>query len=89
MVSLFSHGRPGTHCVDQVSLQLTDPPDSVSQVLALKLCTTTPTHILIYKQKAERHTGNGASLLNPQSLLSVAHLLQKRHISSFPKSSTN
>ena len=39
--SLCSPGCPGTHSVDQVGLKLRNPPASVSQVLGLKLCTTT------------------------------------------------
>jgi hypothetical protein len=40
-VSLYSPGWPGTHFVDQVGLELTNPPDSASQVLGLKACATT------------------------------------------------
>jgi hypothetical protein len=40
-VSLYSPGYPGTHFVDQVSLELRNPPASASQVLGLKACTTT------------------------------------------------
>jgi hypothetical protein len=35
-VSLCSPGFPGTHSVDQASLELSDPPASASQVLGLK-----------------------------------------------------
>jgi hypothetical protein len=41
-VSLYSPGCPGTHFVDQASLELRNPPASASQVLGLKACTTTP-----------------------------------------------
>jgi hypothetical protein len=41
-VSLYSPGCPGTHFVDQVGLELRNPPASASQVLGLKACTTTP-----------------------------------------------
>jgi hypothetical protein len=41
-VSLYSHGRPGTHSVDQAGLELRNPPASASRVLGLKVCTTTP-----------------------------------------------
>jgi hypothetical protein len=32
---------PGTHSVDQAGLELRDPPASASQMLGLKVCTTT------------------------------------------------
>jgi hypothetical protein len=38
---LCSPGCPGTHFVDQAGLELRDPPASASQVLGLKVCTTT------------------------------------------------
>jgi hypothetical protein len=41
-VSLYSPGYPGTHSVDQASLELRKPPVSASQVLGLKACATTP-----------------------------------------------
>jgi hypothetical protein len=41
-VSLCSSGCPGTHSVDQAGLELRNPPASVSQVLGLKACATTP-----------------------------------------------
>jgi hypothetical protein len=45
-VSLYSSGCPGTHSVDQTGLELRNPPASASQVLGLKVCTTTPsTHL--------------------------------------------
>jgi hypothetical protein len=40
-VSLYSRGCPGTHFVDQASLELRNPPASTSQVLGLKACPTT------------------------------------------------
>jgi hypothetical protein len=40
-VSLCSPGCPGTHSVDQVGLQLRNPPASASQVLGLKACVIT------------------------------------------------
>jgi hypothetical protein len=40
-VSLYSPGCPGTHFVDQTSLELRNPPASASQVLGLKACATT------------------------------------------------
>jgi hypothetical protein len=41
-VSLCSPGCPGTHSVDQAGLKLRNPPASASQVLGLKVCTTSP-----------------------------------------------
>jgi hypothetical protein len=41
-VSLCSPGCPGTHSIDQAGLELRNLPASVSQVLGLKTCTTTP-----------------------------------------------
>ena len=40
-VSLCSPGCPGTHSVDQAGLELRNLPASASQVLGLKVCTTT------------------------------------------------
>ena len=40
-VSLCRAGCPGTHSVDQTGLELRNPPASASQVLELKVCTTT------------------------------------------------
>jgi hypothetical protein len=40
-VSLYSPGYPGTHSVDQAGLKLRNPAASASQVLGLKVCTTT------------------------------------------------
>jgi hypothetical protein len=40
-VSLYSPDCPGTHFVDQASLELRNPPDSASQVLGLKACIIT------------------------------------------------
>jgi hypothetical protein len=41
-VSLYSPDCPGTHFVDQASLELRNPPASASRVLGLKACATTP-----------------------------------------------
>jgi hypothetical protein len=41
-VSLCSPGCPGTHSEDQAGLKLRNPPASVSRVLGLKACATTP-----------------------------------------------
>jgi hypothetical protein len=40
-VSLCSSGCPGIHSVDQVGLELRNPPASAFQVLGLKACATT------------------------------------------------
>jgi hypothetical protein len=40
-VCLYSPGCPGTHFVDQAGLELRNPPASASQVLGLKMYTTT------------------------------------------------
>jgi hypothetical protein len=40
-VSLYSPGCPGTHFVDQTGLEPRNPTASASQVLGLKVCTTT------------------------------------------------
>ena len=37
-VSLWGYGYPGTHSVDQASLQFGDLPASASLVLGLKMC---------------------------------------------------
>jgi hypothetical protein len=42
MVSQYSPCCPGTHFVDQASLELKNLPASASQVLELKVCATTP-----------------------------------------------
>lgn len=36
--SLCSFGCPGTHYVDEVGFELSDPPASAYQVLGLKVC---------------------------------------------------
>jgi hypothetical protein len=41
-VSLCSLDCPGTHSVDQAGLELRNPLASASQVLGLKVCSTTP-----------------------------------------------
>jgi hypothetical protein len=41
-VSLYIPGCPGTYFLDQAGLELRNPPASVSRVLGLKACTTTP-----------------------------------------------
>jgi hypothetical protein len=61
-VSLCSPGCPGTHFVDQAGLELRNPPASVSRVLGLKACATTPGSQLIFSvllsiliHRRERH----------------------------------
>jgi hypothetical protein len=46
--SLCSSGCPGTHFVDQASLELRNSPASASQVLGLKACATTPDCVIIF-----------------------------------------
>jgi hypothetical protein len=48
-VSLYSPGCPGTHFVDQVGLELRNPPASASRVLGLKASATTPSYIALLK----------------------------------------
>jgi hypothetical protein len=43
-VSLCNPGCPGTHFADQAGLELRNLPASASQVLGLKVCTTTARH---------------------------------------------
>jgi hypothetical protein len=51
--SVFGFSRQGfsvlkTHFVDQAGLELRNPPASASQVLGLKVCATTPDHLLLF-----------------------------------------
>jgi hypothetical protein len=46
-VSLCNPGCPGTHSVDQAGLELRNPLASASQVLGLKMCTTTSWHMYL------------------------------------------
>ena len=48
-VSLCSPGCPGTHCVDQASLELRYPPASASKVLELKTCAIVSAVVLSLK----------------------------------------
>jgi hypothetical protein len=41
-VSLYNPGCPGTHSVDQASLELRNLPASASHALGLKACVTMP-----------------------------------------------
>ena len=50
-VSLCSPGCPGTHSVDQADLELRNPPASASQVLGLKVCTTT-TWLFVFEARS-------------------------------------
>jgi hypothetical protein len=47
-VSLYSPGCPGTDFVDQAGLKLRHPLASVSRMLVLKVCTTTPGFIYFH-----------------------------------------
>jgi hypothetical protein len=47
-VPLCNLGCPGTHFVDQAGLELRNPPASASQVLGLKVCTTTPGDLFFF-----------------------------------------
>ncbi|EDL35822.1 mCG1037521, partial [Mus musculus] len=53
-VSLYSPGCPGTHFIDQTGLELRNPPASASQVLGLKMCTTTVRLIEELKNKKKQ-----------------------------------
>jgi hypothetical protein len=44
-----SPGCPGIHSIDQAGLELRNPPTSASQVLGLKVCTTTPGKNVFFK----------------------------------------
>ena len=48
-VSLYSPACPGTHFVDQASLELRNAPASASQVLGLKVCATMPGTMTSFK----------------------------------------
>jgi hypothetical protein len=54
-ISLYSPGCPGTHSVDQASLELRNPPTSASQVLGLKACTTTAQLHILYPTYFEEY----------------------------------
>jgi hypothetical protein len=67
-VSLCSPGCPGTHSVDQVGLELRNPPASASQVLGLNACATTArchwvlwTLFQICHRRAWLYSGNPSS----------------------------
>jgi hypothetical protein len=51
-VSLCSPGCPGTHFADQAGLELRNPPASASQVLGLKVCTTTTRLDIVFKEES-------------------------------------
>jgi hypothetical protein len=52
-VSLCSPGCPGTHSVDQAGLELRNLPASASQVLGLKVCTTTAQLVGLFQACAQ------------------------------------
>jgi hypothetical protein len=54
-VSLCSPGYQGTHSVDQVGLELREPPASASRVLGLKACTTTFTFLNLPYRRVKFH----------------------------------
>jgi hypothetical protein len=80
-VSLYRPGCPGTHFVDQAGLKLRNLPASASQVLGLKVCTTTPgTRAVLIKENIYlglaycfrvsvhyTHGGKHGSIHGPQS----------------------
>jgi hypothetical protein len=47
-VFLCSPGCPGIHSVDHIGLELRNPPASASQVLGLKVSTTTARHLFSF-----------------------------------------
>jgi hypothetical protein len=53
-VSLCSPSCPGTHSVDQAGLELRNLPAFSSQVLGLKVCTTTARLCVLFKKKQRR-----------------------------------
>jgi hypothetical protein len=68
----YSPGCPGTHSVDQAGLELRNLPASVSRVLGLKACTTTPGTIpFLFKESLETLSCSSAqaSLMIPLPLL--------------------
>jgi hypothetical protein len=73
---LCSPGCPGTHFVDQAGLELRNPPASASQVLGLKVCSTTPGLSSSFKGKKvagwnSLFSGKGLHLAILQSTLRV------------------
>ena len=50
-ISLYNPGFPGTQSVDQVGLELRNPPATASQVLGLKVCTTMPGFCILILKK--------------------------------------
>jgi hypothetical protein len=60
-VSLYSSDCRGTHFVDQAGLELRNQPASVSRVLGLKACTTTPGQPLFFIHVPE---GSGATAVS-------------------------
>jgi hypothetical protein len=67
-VSLYSHGCPGTHSVDQAGLELRNPPVSASRVLGLKACTTTPGPAFSFLDAQRCSTWRTEALLAPEPL---------------------
>jgi hypothetical protein len=69
-VPLYSPGCPGTHSVGQAGLELRNPPASASQVLGLKVCTTTAWLQSVFKKKKIK-------VGNPFTMLTIRLFLPK------------
>ena len=65
-VSLYNPGCPGTHSIDQAVLELRNPPVSASQVLGLKVCTTTAQLFvnILWASKALKMVSNKQAVIN-------------------------
>ena len=55
---------PGTNSVDQAALQLRNPPASASQVLGLKVCTTTAWLWEVFIEREKKMMDLGSCLLS-------------------------
>jgi hypothetical protein len=74
-VSLYSLGCPGTHFVDQASLELRNPPASASQVLGLKACATTTWLVFCFETwTVYRPDWPGVHYVNSISVLNLQQL---------------
>ena len=78
-VSLSSPGCPGTHSVDQAGLKLRNLPTSASQLLGLKVCTTTAWLLSFYCDKSMTRAGEVA-----QECLRALSALQSLQINLQP-----
>jgi hypothetical protein len=72
-VSLYSPGCPGTHFVDQAGLELRNLPASVSRVLRLKACTTTPSFFFFLIQGNFEGGSQLSSSLSWESIFQNTH----------------